>query len=484
MGFESGEIGAALRDFKGVARRQHLLYNNGECQVYDDYGHHPREISSTLRALKPEDGGRLLTVFQPHRYTRTKFLWSEFSTAFGDASHVWLTDIYSADEKPIEGINGLSFCETLQANHPSVSYAPQETLLLETMQKEIKRGDRVLFLGAGSITKVAHRFVNRLLVDHDKIQQMIFERLCQAVGSSGLVRRNELMAKRTTWRVGGTADFYVEPDSEASLTAILQICHVYAKPFFIIGRGSNLLIRDGGYRGVVIGLPAAAFGHIRVDGERIICGAGARLRDVVMEAKRHHLAGLEFLEGIPGTVGGGLRMNAGAMQRSFFDIVEQLRVMHFDGTIQELPSTQVPVVYRCCPLLRECIALEAVLKGSVSESGEIEAKLSEYNQKRWSTQPAAPSAGCVFQNPPGTSAGKIIDEMGLKGLRIGGAVVSDKHANFLVNDGKATARDIAMLIDLVRMEVYQARHNWLQTEIQIIGEDQKLVCPECKKEGE
>lgn len=473
LGFESGKIAAAMRDFRGVSRRQQLLYNDGDWQVYDDYGHHPQEISATLRALKPAHGGRLLTVFQPHRFTRTKFLWPEFSVAFGGADHVWLTDIYPASEKPIEGVNGLRFSEAVRSNHPSASYAPQEALLVEMMQKEMKHGDRVLFLGAGSITKVAHRFARRLLAERNVSQQLLYEKLCQAAGPSGLARRDEPMAKHTTWRVGGKADFYVEPESEASLAAILRICHEFKKPFFILGRGSNLLVRDGGYRGIVISLSQTAFGYIRVDGERIQCGAGARLRDVVMEARRHQLAGLEFLEGIPGSVGGGLRMNAGAMQHSLFDVVEQARIMNYKGIVEDLPSSQIPVVYRSCPLLRNRIALGAVLKGGASTSSEIEARLVECNQKRWKSQPAAPSAGCVFQNPPAASAGRIIDELGLKGWRVGGAVVSDKHANFFVNDGGATARDIALLIDWVRLEVYRARQIWLQTEIQIIGEDEE-----------
>jgi UDP-N-acetylenolpyruvoylglucosamine reductase len=176
-------------------------------------------------------------------------------------------------------------------------------------------------------------------------------------------------------------------------------------------------------------------------------------------------------------------MNAGAMQRSVFDIVDQVRCMDFEGQIHEFPAAEIPVVYRSCPMLSNQIALGAVFSGKPALLGQIDEKLNEYNQKRWKSQPAAPSAGCVFKNPVSTSAGRIIDELGLKGRRVGGAVVSDKHANFFVNNSGATARDIAILIDMVRLEVHRARNIWLQTEIQIIGEPDPPICLECRKEG-
>ena len=483
LGIEPGKISATLREFRGVARRQQLLYHDHNCSVWDDYGHHPKEIAATLHAIKPACPKRLLTVFQPHRFTRTQMLWNEFSTAFHDSDVVWLTDIYSANEKPIEGVTGYSLTEALKTNHSCAYFEPDESSLFNALQTEAIRGTHLLFIGAGNISNAAHRFVDRLKARREKSRQVVMERLLEAAGSAGLVRRDEPLAKHTTWRVGGAADFYVEPDSEKSLSAVLRLCKELTLPFFIIGRGSNLLVRDGGYRGVVISLFHGSFCRISVDREKIHCGAGARLRDVVMEARRHQLSGFEFLEGVPGSVGGALRMNAGAMQHSVFDIVDQVRCMDFEGRIHEWPAAQIPVNYRSCPMLNDQIALGAVFCGKPASLGQIDEKLNEYNQKRWKTQPAAPSAGCVFKNPDSSSAGRIIDELGLKGWRVGGAVVSDKHANFFVNNGGATARDIAILIDRVRLEVYRARKIWLQTEIQIIGEAEPPICPDCTKEG-
>jgi UDP-N-acetylenolpyruvoylglucosamine reductase len=294
--------------------------------------------------------------------------------------------------------------------------------------------------------------------------------LASRLSPETVVRRNEPLARRTTLRVGGPADLYVEPASEADLSILLHWCRERAVPFFILGRGSNLLVKDGGFRGVVICLAHAAFSRVEVRDSRIFCGAGARLKSVAVEAKRHGLASLEFLEGIPGSVGGALRMNAGAMGGAFFDVVVSVRLMDFAGQVSERPPAQLEYSYRCCRSLKQQVALSAVLAGRPEAREAIEQRMNEFSQKRWKSQPAAPSAGCMFKNPPAIPAGKLIDELGLKGLRVGGAAVSQEHGNFLVNDGTATARDVLELMELVRSRALAARGIELQTEVEIVGE--------------
>ena len=160
--------------------------------------------------------------------------------------------------------------------------------------------------------------------------------------------RDEPMAKHTTLRIGGSADVYVEPASEADLVSVVKFCHECRLPFFVIGRGSNLLVRDGGFRGVAICLAQPNFSRIEVAGERLHCGAGAKLKNVAAEAKRNSLSGVEFLEGIPGSVGGALRMNAGAMGGATFNVIESVRFMDHTGKIQERSRAGMPVEYRCC----------------------------------------------------------------------------------------------------------------------------------------
>jgi UDP-N-acetylenolpyruvoylglucosamine reductase len=270
------------------------------------------------------------------------------------------------------------------------------------------------------------------------------------------------------------ADCYVEPADEGDLAAVLRFCAAEGMSWMLLGRGSNLLVRDGGVRGVVVCLAQPAFSRIEADGPRLRCGAGARLKAIAVEARRQALAGLEFLEGIPGSLGGALRMNAGAMGGWTFDVVETLRVMDAEGGLAELPRARVEVTYRNCPLLRERIALGATLLGQPGDRAAIEERMNEFSRKRWASQPAAPSAGCIFKNPETIPAGKLIDELGLKGTRLGGAMVSLEHGNFLVNDSNATASEMLALIELIRRRAWAERGVRLETEVEIVGEDLAL----------
>jgi UDP-N-acetylenolpyruvoylglucosamine reductase len=316
----------------------------------------------------------------------------------------------------------------------------------------------------------------------------IADELAGRVSPATTIRRNELLAKHTTLRVGGPADVYVEPASEADLAGILTLCNERELPFFVMGRGSNLLVRDGGFRGVVICLVHASFSRVEVAGERLHCGAGAKLKNVAIEAKRNGLSGVEFLEGIPGSVGGALRMNAGAMGGATFDAVESVRVMEVirlggggaaavthppksNCAIVELTPKEMSVEYRGCGALKANIALGVVFKCRPAPRGEIEQRMKAFNEKRWESQPTAPSAGCTFKNPATIPAGRLIDELGLKGTRVGGAVVSAEHGNFIVNDGHATARDVLELIAILQARAKEVRGIELQTEIEIIGEE-------------
>jgi UDP-N-acetylenolpyruvoylglucosamine reductase len=294
--------------------------------------------------------------------------------------------------------------------------------------------------------------------------------LAQRVSRATAIRRDEPLAKHTTLRVGGPADVYVEPASEQDLAAVLAGCHERGWRFFVLGRGSNLLVKDGGFRGVVICLAHAHFSRIEVAGERMNCGAGAKLKAVAVEARRNGLARLEFLEGIPGSVGGALRMNAGAMGCAMLDTVESVRLMGFDGTVHERSAQELAAGYRSCPSLKTHIALAAVLRGQSGSRETIEQLMNEYSRKRWKSQPAAPSAGCIFKNPASIPAGRLIDELGLKGTRVGGAVVAAEHGNFIVNTGTATARDILDLIKIIQQRVRAERGIELETEVEIVGE--------------
>jgi len=297
----------------------------------------------------------------------------------------------------------------------------------------------------------------------------LVEALAARLSPGAVVRRDEPLAPHTTLRVGGPADAYVEPASEADLAAVVRCCAERGVEFFLLGRGSNLIVRDGGFRGVVVCLAHPAFKTLRVEGEQIQCGAGVRLKELAVTARRAGLAGLEFLEGIPGSLGGALRMNAGAMGGAMFDVVESVRVMDASGCVNVLSRSEMEVAYRSCATLKTRLALGAQLRGRPEPEAAIAARMLACSQKRWASQPAAPSAGCMFKNPPEIPAGRLIDELGLKGTRVGAARISLEHGNFLVNDGGATAADVLALIGLLRDRARAERGIELHPEVEVIG---------------
>ena len=326
-----------------------------------------------------------------------------------------------------------------------------------------------------SMLKLSGEAVDGLLCDAlGRAERMadLHRDLAGVLSAGAVLRRDEPMSRRTTLRVGGPADVYVEPATEGDLGEALGLAMAHGVPVFVLGRGSNLLVRDGGLRALVVSLAQPAFSRVeRVEG-RLRCGAGASLRQVALAARDAGLTGLEFLEGIPGSVGGALRMNAGAMGGWMFDVVETLRFMDAQGVVQEVPGAEAGAGYRECPMLRTHVALGAVLKGSPAGRAEIEARLADSNRKRWTSQPKQPSAGCTFKNPrPDLPAGRLIDELGLKGLRVGDAMVSDVHANFFVNLGRATAADVLELVRQVRERARLERGVELEAEVEIVGEE-------------
>jgi len=360
--------------------------------------------------------------------------------------------------------------QSLLTSAATVEYIPTLTDLRRAVRAAMLPGDVVLFLGAGDITKTAHELAAELREEAVSSNERTLAALTTSLSPDSIVRRDEPLAKRTTLRVGGKTDYYVEPASEEDLSRVLKFCAERQLKFTMLGRGSNLLIKDGGIRGMVICLNHPNFSRLEIIGDKLHCGAGVKLKAVSVEARRAGLAGLEFLEGIPGSLGGSMRMNAGAMGSWLFDVVEKIRFMDYSGVAHERMASEVNVEYRGCPLFKTHIAIGAVLKGTPATKETVAARMEQFSAKRWETQPKDPSAGCIFKNPKTIPAGKLIDELGLKGTRVGGAMVSDVHGNFIVNDGSATAADVLSLIDVVKQRVKSARGIELETEVEILGE--------------
>lgn len=305
----------------------------------------------------------------------------------------------------------------------------------------------------------------------------LFASLGPQLSSGARLRREEPLATKTTMRVGGAARLYLEPASEADLQAVLRAAAKRAAPLFLLGRGSNIVVPDEGVNGVVISLAHEAWAAFEPRGDgRVWAGAGLRLKNLCGLATKAGLTGFEFLEGIPGSVGGALRMNAGAMGGWMFDVVEEVRLMTMAGEVRTLAKAAMHVDYRHCAELHDAIALGALLRPAAhADEQAIRRQMDAYARKRHESQPREPSAGCVFKNPPGTSAGRLIDECGLKGERVGDAEVSSVHANFIVNRGRASGADVIALVRRVRARVRELRGIDLEPEVLLYGGDWKDV---------
>lgn len=298
----------------------------------------------------------------------------------------------------------------------------------------------------------------------------LYKELCAAVGAEHVLR-DEPMNRHTTFRIGGPADFFVQPSCTEEIKAVRELCRLGEVPCYIIGNGSDLLVGDKGYRGVIIQI-CKRMNEVRADGERIIVQAGALLSRTAAAAYEASLTGMEFASGIPGTVGGALRMNAGAYGGEMKQIVESAEVLTAEGEVLELSAGELGMGYRTSVISRnDYVALSAVLKLEKGDQKAIRARMDELKEKRVEKQPLEyGSAGSTFKRPEGYFAGKLIQDAGLRGYRVGDAQVSEKHCGFVINRGKATAAEVARLMDDVADRVEEKFGVRLEPEVKKIGE--------------
>lgn len=288
------------------------------------------------------------------------------------------------------------------------------------------------------------------------------------------LKTNEPLSRHTTFKIGGPAEYFVEPETESDLRQLLVSAKERKQRVLIIGRGSNLLADDRGIRAIVVKLSSACFGKAAFRGDRVISGAGCLISRMIQAAKLRSLSGLEFMSGIPGTLGGALVMNAGIHGKNIADLVEEVTVMDYNGNKKKLARDKIKFGYRSSHLTRY-IVLGASLRLTGARKEKIAQDIESYLSVRKDKQEISlPSAGCVFRNPhaalpgPGQSgAGSLIDLCGLKGRGIGGAVVSKRHANFIVNTGNARSEDVMELIRLIKKEVRRKFGINLRPEIKI-----------------
>ena len=291
-----------------------------------------------------------------------------------------------------------------------------------------------------------------------------------ALDISGIgYKENESMALHTSFKIGGDADLFLIPDTAEKLSLSLKLARENGVPYFILGNGSNLLVSDGGIEGAVIS--TSALDSIKVIGNDIICGAGARLGSVCAAALESSLCGLEFAYGIPGSVGGALYMNAGAYGGEMKDAVLEAKCIDKDGNILTVPLKDMDMSYRNSIFKSNgAVITEVTLRLAKGEKYEIKAKMDDFISRRKSKQPLEyPSAGSTFKRPQGNFAGTLIEKCGLKGKNVGGAFVSEKHAGFVINKGGATASDVLALVDIIKETVFEKENVKLEKEIIFVG---------------
>jgi len=459
-------VARALATFAGAKRRFETKYLSPNYRIIDDYGHHPSELAATLQTARSLKSKRVVVLFQPHRYTRTKALAEDFGKVLQAADLVFITDVYAASEKPIKGVSGETLVEAMQRHGdiPVIS-VPDLATAHHAVGHALLPGDLLITLGAGNV----HEAGSRIAADLKVLEEI--RGLMPAGEIDG--KLYEPMSRHTTLLVGGPAQYWVEPHSFYGFAFLVDYCRERGIPVRVVGRGSNLLVRDGGIRGAVIHPTGGAFSEVTVDGKgHITAGAGVRLKKLASVAGGSGIGGFEWMEGIPGNVGGALRMNAGAMGVEMFDQVVRITFLDEDGVIRTREREEIVSQYRNVAELRRNFALQAVFKGKADTPANIKERWDASREKRKASQPVAASAGCTFKNPENLPAGRLIDVMGLKGSTCGQALVSEVHANFVVNTGGASALEILTLIEFIQEKARDEHQIELETEIKILGEEE------------
>jgi UDP-N-acetylmuramate--L-alanine ligase/UDP-N-acetylenolpyruvoylglucosamine reductase len=471
LGLKFERIARAIKGFGGAKRRFQLRCENNGIMLIEDYAHHPTEIRAVLDACKGWNGKRIIAVFQPHRYTRTKFLAKDFGRCFNGADKVILTDIYAASEKPIKGVTVKTIYDRIRESGQSDVVMLEKDGIAPHVESIARPGDMILVLGAGDIKKVADELagkMTRFMHSKDKMAAEIRKI------ARGRIFTEEPLKNRTSFKIGGPADIWVEPNGVSDLRSLLRYVKKNKVPYFVIGNGSNVLASDFGFRGVIISLASNNFRKIAIKGTSVIVGAGHSLSGLVRAVCAKGLGGLESLVGIPGTVGGAIFMNAGGyanpIYRNIGEFVTSVKVMNEDGAVKLLKKEDLEFGYRRSNL-EGYVILEAHLGLVGGQRKTLESNCSHFlNIKRTKQALDVPSAGCAFKNPSDFhfTCGQMIDMLGFKGKRWGGAEISIKHANFIVNRDRATCKDVLSLVDMVRKAVRDNYGIDLEMEIKVL----------------
>ncbi len=489
LGLTFEEIRRAFRAVSLPRRRFERVAEHGGIIVISDYAHHPSEISALVHAAQRLKHKRIIAVFQPHRYSRTLALRTQFPCAFNGVDELILTPVYAASEKQMPG--GMVWdlysefrkherdksdgadqgdrctCTGLSRVHCARSLCEAWAYI----RRELREGDMLLLVGAGDVNRIGEwaRIENCGAQAAEEREKLESDKIWQ--GMDSIIRFNEPLSVKTTLKVGGVADVWVQAGSISDLMILLKWARERRVPFNLFGAGSNMLVSDLGVRGITARLDGGEFNNIREENGVILVGAGLSVANLLSWLTEKGWAGLEFLEGIPGSLGGCLRMNAGAFGGVLGEHVEWIRCLNKDGESSIVYGSAMGFGYRKCSSLVNMIAVEAGLKLERGDKVEIKQRRAEMGKRRqWMR--GFRSAGSVFKNPEtGESAGRLIEGAGWKGHRVGYAFVCERHANIIVVENGASASDVMALQEMIRADIFNRTGIYLESEIVFMGMD-------------
>ncbi len=450
MGVPPDRLAEVFLPLRLPARRFDCVVTREDVRVITDYAHHPTEIAAVLRMVPP--GGRKLAIFQPHRYTRTRDLADTFPPVFAGVDDVIITPVYAASESPVKGGTHWdlyrSFASAAGRTAVQVRLADSLEQAWTYCRRVFRPGDTLLILGAGDVERVGE------WAQKEPSLTFLGTPIRLDPSRPASIREGEPLAGKTTLKVGGHADYWVEVPSREALQEVHGWARARGLPVHVLGGGSNVLVSDLGVRGVTVRL-VGDFRRIRLDAtepEIVHAGAGVPLAALLDRVEEYGLTGLEFLEGIPGTVGGAIRMNAGAWGHAIGETVCWIHCLNPDGSLCIVPADQMGFAYRHCAGLGDRIVWEVSFRLRRDSAEAVHRRrVAVADRRRWTR--GLRCAGSAFLNPPDDSAGRLIEAAGLKGAAVGGARVLERHANWIVTRPGATASDVAALLAFVRTEV-------------------------------
>lgn len=497
LGIEPARAIPALTAFTGIGRRFEHKGTLGGIDIVDDYAHHPDEIEATLQATRERfPGRRVIVAFQPHTYSRTKLLLDEFATSLNGADEVVLLEIYPSGEKDTLGVSSADVLTRLTVSAQAVG-TPEQAV--HTLAKLATTGDVILTLGAGDITIVGASLLARLFEVEPApapVLEAAPERPARRVARRAAgppaieiaerprlkVQPEASMSLYTTMRIGGPADFLVRAQDADDIVASVRWAAAEGLPVTVIGGGSNLLVTDGGIRGLVIiartpGERAAKLLDVQDLGDRveISVGAQAPLSWVGRYCAEQGWAGMDWGVGLPGQIGGATVDNAGAHGAELKDHLVAIDLLTESGEIERKAANWLAPTYRMTrikgePRPRPWIVLHSIFHLPKEDPVELVRLANEHAEFRKNTQPTGACSGSTFANPPGDYAGRLLEQAGLKGYTLGAMQLSPKHANWVVNTGGGTAMEAWALIQHARSVILERDGVDLRPEVERVGE--------------